>query len=63
MPSENKSYYIFSAYAQATCTIHSDPTGRFIHPSVAGNNYYLVVYCYDSNSIYVEATTSRLAEV
>ena len=52
MPNENK----------ATCTIHSDPTGRFIHPSAAGNNYCLVVYCYDSNSIHVEAIPSRLAE-
>ena len=60
--SENKSHYIFAACIQATGTIHSDPTGRFIHPSAAGNNYCLVVYCYDSNSIHVEAIPSRLAE-
>ena len=62
MPSENKSHYIFAACVQTTGTMHSDPTGRFIHPSVAGNNYYLVVYCYDSKSIHVEAIPSRLAE-
>ena len=44
---------------QATGKIYGDPTGRFVAPSISGNEYILVVYNYDANTIHVEAFQSR----
>ncbi len=34
--------------------IYTDPTGRFLTPSISGNTDMLVLYDYDSNAILVE---------
>jgi hypothetical protein len=34
--------------------VYTDPTGKFLVPSVSGNQYVLVVYEYDSNYIHAE---------
>jgi hypothetical protein len=42
-------------YIDCQCTtgmIYTDPTGKFITPSVSGNQYILIVYEYDGNYIY-----------
>ena len=48
-----------TVFEPATGQIHSDQTGQFVVASSAGNNYILVVYDYDSNSILVEPMRSR----
>ena len=42
--------------------MYGDPAGRFIAPSISGNTYILVVYCYDSNTIHPIAMQSRTKE-
>jgi hypothetical protein len=42
-------------YKDCQCTtdmIYTDPTGKFLTPSVSGNQYVLIVYEYDCNYIY-----------
>jgi hypothetical protein len=42
-------------YADCHCTtgmVYTDPTGKFLVPSVSGNQYVLVVYEYNSNYIH-----------
>jgi hypothetical protein len=42
-------------YTDRQCTtgmIYTDPTGKFLTPSVSGNQYVLIVYEYDGNYIY-----------
>jgi hypothetical protein len=49
-------------YADCQCTtgmVYTDPTGKFLVPSVSGNQYILVVYEYDSNYIHAEPMTDR----
>ena len=41
--------------------VHSDLTGRFPIPSTTGQQYILIVYDYDSNSILFATTASRKA--
>jgi len=41
--------------------VHTDQTGRFPIPSSAGNNYVMVLYDYDSNSILAEPLKDRKA--
>ena len=48
-----------TVFEPATGQIHSDQTGKFVVASSAGNNYVMVVYDYDSNSILVEPMRSR----
>ena len=50
-----RSNIIFASCFQATGKIYGDPTGRFVVPSISGNEYILVVYNYDANTIHVEA--------
>ena len=40
---------LFVHWIQST---EGDSTGRFIEPSTSGNIYILIVYNYDSNTIY-----------
>jgi hypothetical protein len=59
-PGNVRSHQCFAAvFEPATGQIHSDQTGKFIVASSTGNNYILVVYDYDSNSILVEPMRSR----
>jgi hypothetical protein len=48
--------------ADCHCTtglVYTDPTGKFIVPSVSGNQYLLIVYEADSNYIHAEPTIDR----
>ena len=55
-----RSHHCYAAvFEPATGQIHSDQTGKFIVASSNGNNYILVVYDYDSNSILIEPMRSR----
>jgi hypothetical protein len=59
-PNNARSHHCFaSVVTPATGQIHSDQTGKFIVASSTGNNYVLVVYDYDSNSILVEPMRNR----
>ena len=44
---------------EPTGQIYTDQTGQFIAPSSNGNNYLLILYNYDSNSIHAEPLMSR----
>jgi hypothetical protein len=39
--------------------VYTDPTGKFLVPSVSGNQYILIVYEYDSNYIHAEPMIDR----
>ena len=54
-----RSNLIFASCFQATGKIYSDPTGRFVAPSLSSNEYIVVVYNYGTNIIHVEAFQSR----
>jgi hypothetical protein len=57
-----RTHHCFAAIIEpATGQIHTDQTGRFIVASSTGNNYILVLYDYDSNSILVAPMRSRTA--
>ena len=59
-PTNARTHHCYAAVCDPTTgQIHSDQTGRFIVASSTGNNYILVVYDYDSNSILVEPMKSR----
>ena len=53
---------IFATYFQYTDKIHCDLIRRFIVHSISANNYILIVYCYDSNTIYPIIILSRTKE-
>ena len=55
----NKTNFIFAACMPITGQLFSDPTGRFVAPSISGNNYILVIYDYDSNPLHVQAMPNR----
>lgn len=38
---------------KCTSKVYGDPTGKFITPSLSKNNYILIMYNKDSNSIHV----------
>jgi hypothetical protein len=49
-------------YADCHCTtgmVYTDPTGKFLVPSVSGNQYILFVYEYDGNYIHAEPMIDR----
>ncbi|KAI2494253.1 hypothetical protein MHU86_20271 [Fragilaria crotonensis] len=59
-PDNARTHQCFAAvFEPASGQIHSDQTGKFIVASSSGNNYVLIVYDYDSNSILVEPIRSR----
>jgi hypothetical protein len=51
----------FLATTDPTHIVYSDQTGRLPHPSSTGNNYLVVAYDYDSNSILLRPVKSRAA--
>jgi hypothetical protein len=53
---------IFVADINVTGRTFSDQTGRFICPSLSGNNYVFVLYNYDTNSIHPIAIPNRKKE-
>jgi hypothetical protein len=46
---------------EPTGQVYTDQTGKFVHPSSSGNNYMLVLYDYDSNSILAEPMKTKSA--
>jgi hypothetical protein len=54
---------LYANYQPATGQIYTDPTGRFLVPSVSGNSYILVAYNYNSNFIHAEHMKNRTKEV
>jgi len=56
-PAALKTHFLYADCQPATGQIYTDPTGRFLVPSVSGNSYILVVYDYDSNFIHAEPFT------
>jgi hypothetical protein len=46
-PPSIRTHHIYAHCHAATGMIYTDPTGRFLTPSVSGNQYMLVVYEYD----------------
>ena len=53
---------VFATCFKYTGNIYGYLTGRFIAPSISGNSYILIVYCYDSNTIHPIAMPSRTKE-
>jgi hypothetical protein len=55
----DRSHHCFAAVMEPTGQIFTDQTGRFVAPSSNGNNYLLLVYDFDSNSILAKPIKSR----
>ena len=49
-----KSHFVYASCFQATGKFYGDPTGRFVAPSISGNEYILVVFDYDTNTIHTQ---------
>jgi hypothetical protein len=49
----------YAAMMEPTGKVFSDQTGHFVIPSSIGNNYLVIVYDYDSNSILAKPIKSR----
>ena len=58
-PIEHRTNFVFADCQPITGQIFSDQPGRFLVSSVSGNQYLMVVYDYDSNSIIAEPMKSR----
>ncbi|KAG7350061.1 reverse transcriptase RNA-dependent DNA polymerase [Nitzschia inconspicua] len=50
-PTNERTSHCFAATFEPTGKIYSNLTGKFVAPSSTGNNYILVVYGFDSNTI------------
>jgi hypothetical protein len=62
-PAALKTHFLYADCQPATGQIYTDPTGRFLVPSVSRNSYILVVYDYDSTFIHAEPMKNRTKEV
>jgi hypothetical protein len=58
-PPSIRTRHIYTDCHATTGMIYTDPTGRFLTPSVSGNQYMLVVYEYDGNYIHSEPMIDR----
>jgi hypothetical protein len=56
-----KTHECYTAIYEPHGQIYSNQTGRFIVPSSSGNNYIMVLYDYDSNSIFAQPFKNRTA--
>jgi hypothetical protein len=56
-----KTHQCFTAIYEPHGQIYSDQTGCFIVPSSSGNNYIMVSYDYDGNSIFAQPFKNRTA--
>jgi hypothetical protein len=62
-PNNARTHHCFaSIMTPTTGQIHTDQTGQFIVPSSTGNNYLLILYDYDSNSILAEPMRNRTGQ-
>ena len=57
-----RTHQCYTAVLEPTGKVFADQTGRFIIPSSTGNNYLMVLYDYDSNSIHAEPMPNRSAK-
>ena len=55
--------HLYAACVPMTGQIYTDPTGKFLCPSTAGNTDMLVLYDYDTNAILVEPMKGKSAPV
>ena len=59
-PGNARTHHCYASVSEPTKgQIYSNQTGKFVVASSTGNNYILVVYDYDSNSILVQPMRSR----
>jgi hypothetical protein len=58
-PIEQRTHAVYLTSIEAICRLYSDPTGRFLVPSVSGNKYIMVAYDYDSKYIFAEPMLNR----
>ena len=62
-PNNARTHHCFaSIMTPTTGQIHTDQTGQFIVPSSTGNNYLLILYDNDSNSILAEPMRNRTGQ-
>ena len=59
--SVHEDHHCFLTLVNPTGQIAMDPTGRFLTPSVAGDNYIMVCYDYDGNGIWFAPLKTRSA--
>ncbi len=57
-----RSHHCYTAIMEPTGQTFTDQTGKFVQPSSNGNNYLLILYGYDSNSILAEPLKTRTAK-
>jgi hypothetical protein len=55
----SRTRHMYADFNATTGMIYTDPTGRFITPSVSGHQYMRVVYEYDGNCIHSEPMVDR----
>jgi hypothetical protein len=60
-PITTTTHECFTAIFEPNGQVYSDQTGRFVIPSSSGNNYIMVLYDYDSNSIFAQPSKNRTA--
>ena len=61
-PIHLRTHNVYVSDIEITGRTFSDQTGRFICPSLSGNNYVFVLYDYDTNSIHPVAIPNRKKE-
>ena len=57
--SQRNEQNVYISCHHITGKTYSDQTGRFICPSISGNNYIFLLYNFDTNSIHAEPIPSR----
>jgi hypothetical protein len=62
-PDHTRSHACFLTEMEPKNIVYSDQTGRLLHPSSTGNNYILIAYNYDSNSILLRPYKNKTAPV
>jgi hypothetical protein len=61
-PNTKTPHNCYTALLEPTGQIYTDQTGKFAVPSSTGNNYLLILYNYDSNSIWAEPLKAQAAK-
>jgi hypothetical protein len=54
-----RSHFSYAAVFEPTGQIYTNQTGKFVSPSSNGNNYLMILYDYDSNTIDAEPMKNR----
>ena len=60
-PTGERTHYCYITVMEPTGRIFTDQSGRFIAPSSQGNNYIMLLYDYDSNTIHVAPMKNKTA--